>query len=73
MTKLPSLCISAPFSTRLKSRDCSMMVADARGGTFTTDPRMLRLGLGVSVKFAGNSSPGCNGIGVAWLRSAVPG
>ena len=48
-------------------------VADARGGTFTTAPRILRLGLGVSEKFAGNSSPGCNVIGTAWLRSAVPG
>jgi len=65
ITKLPSACISAPFSTRLKSRDCSMITADDFGGRFTTAPRMLRLGLGVSEKFTGNSSPACSCTGDA--------
>jgi len=52
--KLPSLCTSAPFSTRLKSLDCSMMAALEPGGRFTTEPRMLRLGWALTKNSPGN-------------------
>jgi hypothetical protein len=42
-----------------------MIVADERGGRLTTDPRMLKAGLGVREKFTGKSSPGCSCMGDA--------
>jgi len=48
-----------------------MMAALEPGGRFTTEPRMLRLGLGVNEKFTGKLSPACNWIGAAW--SAISG
>jgi len=44
---------------QMKSLDCSMMAALEPGGRFTTEPRMLRLGLGVNEKFTGKLSPAC--------------